>query len=80
MICHNGHKCSKKNEAAKKGENSEEWLFPKIGFPGGSAVKNLPAHARDMGLIRGLGRCPGEGNGNPLHYSCLRNPMGREVW
>ena len=41
-------------------------------------VKNLPANAgdiRDMGSIPGLGRCPGGGNGNPLQYSCLENPM-----
>ena len=37
-------------------------------------VKNLPANAGDMGLILGLGRSPGEGNGNPLQYSCLGNP------
>ena len=40
-------------------------------------VKNLPANAGDVGLIPGLGRSPGEGNGNPLQYSCLENPMGR---
>ena len=40
------------------------------GFPGGS-VKNLPANAGDTGSIPGLGRSPGEGNGNPLQYSCL---------
>ena len=43
-------------------------------------VKNLPANAgdtRDMGLIPGLGRSPGEGNGNPLQYSCLENPYGQ---
>ena len=47
------------------------------GFPGGSAVKNPPANAgdaRDVGSIPGLGRIPGEGNGNPLQYSCLENP------
>ena len=50
-------------------------------FPGGSVVKNLPANARDMGSIPGLGRFPGEGNGNPLQYSCLKNPMDRgEAW
>ena len=46
-------------------------------------VKNLPANAgdnRDVGLIPGLGRSPGEGNGNPLQYSCLENPMDRGVW
>ena len=50
------------------------------GFPGGSVVKNLDANARDMGLIPGSGRCPGEGNGNPLQYSCLENYMDRGVW
>ena len=40
----------------------------------------LPANAGDMGSISGLGRCPGEGNGNPLQYSCLGNPMDRGAW
>ena len=39
-----------------------------MGSPGGSAVKNLPTKAGDAGLILGLGRSPGEGNGNPLQY------------
>ena len=45
-------------------------------------VKNPPANAgdRDWGLIPGLGGSPGEGNGNPLQYSCLENPMDRRVW
>ena len=46
-------------------------------------VKNLPANARDarnVGLISGWGRLPGEGNGNLLQYSCLGNPMDRGVW
>ena len=46
-------------------------------------VKNLPANAgnsRDTGLIPGSGRYPGEGNGNPLQYSCLENPRGRGGW
>jgi len=43
-------------------------------------VKNLPASARDMGSISGLGRSPGEGNGNSLQYSCLENHMDRGVW
>ena len=46
-------------------------------------VKNLPVIAgdiRDRGSISGLGRSPGEGNGNPLQYSCLGNPMDRGVW
>ena len=48
-----------------------------LGFPGGSVVKNLPASAGDSGSISGSGRSPGGGNGNPLQYSCLENPMDR---
>ena len=40
-------------------------------------VKNPPANAGEVGLISGLGRSPREGNGNPLQYSCLGNPMGQ---
>ena len=43
-------------------------------------VKNLPASARDLGLIPGSERSPGEENGNPLQYSCLGNPMERGAW
>ena len=45
---------------------------------GGLVVKNLPVTAGDAGLIPGLGRCPGEGNGNPLQYSCLENSVTEE--
>ena len=48
-------------------------------FPTGSGVKNPPANAGDPGLIPGSRRSPKEGNGNPLQYSCLGNPMGREA-
>ena len=48
-----------------------------LGFAGGSAVKNLPANAGDAGSISVLGRSFEEGNGNPLQYSCLGNPMDR---
>ena len=41
-------------------------------------MKNLPANAGDVGLIPGWGRSPGEGNGNPLQYFCLGNPMDRK--
>ena len=44
---------------------------------GGSVLKNLPANAGDMGSIPGSGKSPGEGNGNPLQYSCLGNSMDR---
>ena len=47
-------------------------------FPGGSAGKESACNAGDPGLIPGLGRFPGEGNGNPLQYSCLGNLMDRE--
>ena len=43
-------------------------------------VKNLPANAGDLGSIPGLGRSPGQGNDNPLQYSCLENPMNRGAW
>ena len=49
-----------------------------MGFPSGTSGKEPPANAgdvRDMGLIPGSGRSPGEGNGNPLQYSCLENSM-----
>ena len=42
--------------------------------------KNLPTNARDEGSIPGLGRSPEEGNGNPLQYFCLGNPMDRGAW
>jgi len=51
-----------------------------LGFPGGSVVKNLPANAGDTGSIPGLGRSPGEGNGNSLQYSYLQNSMDRGAW
>ena len=50
------------------------------GFPGDQGVKNLPANAGDAGdtdSFPGMGRSLGGGNGNPLHYSCLGNPMDR---
>ena len=50
------------------------------GFPGGSVVKNPSANSGDEGSIPGSGRLPGEGNRNPLQYSCLGNPMEREAW
>ena len=53
-----------------------------VGFPGGTVLKNPPANAgdtRDTCSIAGLGRSPGEGNANPLQYSCLENPMDREA-
>ena len=51
-----------------------------MSFPGGSVVKNLSANAGDTGSIPGLGRSPGEGNGNSFQYSCLGNPVDRRSW
>ena len=51
-----------------------------MGFPSSSVVKNPPTNAGNSGLAPGLGRSHGEGNGNALHYSCLRNPMERGAW
>ena len=50
------------------------------GFPGGSAVKASAWNAGDPGSLPGSGRSPGEGNGNPLQYSCLENPMEGGAW
>ena len=50
------------------------------GFPTGSVIKNPPANAGDAGLVPGLGRSPGKGNGNPPQYSCLENSMDRGGW
>ena len=62
----------------------EEYIYMYVklnqGFPGGSVVKNLPAIAGDTGSVSESGRSPGEGNDNPLQYSCLENPMGRGAW
>ena len=51
-----------------------------MGFSGGLVVTKPSANARDVSLIPGSGRSPGEGNGNLLQYSCLRNPMDRGAW
>ena len=51
-----------------------------MGFPGGTVVKNLPAKVGDPGLIHGLGRSPGEGNGSSLQNSCLENLMDKGPW
>ena len=51
-----------------------------MGFSGGTVVRNLPANAGDLSSIPGSERSPGEGNGNPLQYFCLENPMDRGTW
>jgi len=54
------------------------WLIQ--GFPGGLAGKDSACNAGDLGLIPVSRRSPGEGNGNPLQYSCLENSIDRGVW
>ena len=56
------------------------FLFSQVGFPGGSEVTVPASNAGDPGSIPGSGRSPGEGNGNPLQYSCLENSMDGEAW
>ena len=55
-------------------------MLSRLDFPGGSDGKVSAYNAGDLGSIPGLGRSPGEGNGNPLQYSCLENPMDRRAW
>ena len=51
-----------------------------MSFPHGSLSKEFACNAGDPGSVAGSGRSPGEGNGNPLQYSCLGNPMDRGAW
>ena len=59
-------------------ENKAITLY--FNFPGGSDGKASAYNAGDWGSITGLGRSPGEGNGNPLQYSCLENPIDGGAW
>ena len=56
-----------------------EYSFLKV-FLGGSEVKAFAPNVQDLGSIPGSGISPGEGNGNPIQYSCLENPMDGEAW
>ena len=58
---------------------AEQLLFI-MGFPGSSDGREPACNSEDPGSIPGLGRSPGEGQGNPLQYSCLENPMDRGAW
>ena len=61
--------------------NTKKCIYYYIGdFPGSSDSKASAYNAGDLGSIPGSGRSPGEGNGNPLQYSCLKNPMDGEAW
>ena len=76
------HTCIKVRDTPSKTRDSAEKNLTNefIGFPSGSEGKASAHNAGDLGLIPGSGRSPGEENGNPLQYSCLGNPMGREAW
>ena len=76
-----------KNKNFRKFQNKQNLNLPHssnyLGCPGGSMVKNPPAStedATDVVSISGLGRSPGVGGGNPLHYSCLENSMDHGAW
>ena len=73
-----------KNELLNGSGNYKFCVFHKPygsdGFPGGSDGKESACNAGDLASIPGLGRSYGEGNGNPLQYSCLKNPMDRGIW
>ena len=60
--------------------NRKASIYPLLRFPGGSDGKESICNAGGPGLIPGSGRSPGEGNGNPCHYSCLENSMDRGTW
>ena len=57
-----------------------EPCMKQLGFPGGSDGKASVYNVGDPGSVPGLGRSPGEGNGNPFRYYCLENPMDRGAW
>ena len=65
-------------QGRKKSDTTKFYHFNHL--TGGPVVKNPPANAGDAGLIPGLGGSTGEGNDNPLQYSCLRNPINRGAW
>ena len=65
---------------AEIGTTLNQLYFNQKGFPGGSHGKESACNAEDLGSIPGLGRSPGEGNRNPLQYSCLENSMDRGAW
>ena len=71
----------KNNKIKKKKKRNQSRLRPQYWVSLlAQMVKNLPAKARDLGSVPGLGRSPRGGNGNPPQYSCLENPMDRGAW
>ena len=84
MKVHTVHVAANKTKAKRKKSKKAKWLSEEAlqiaGIPGGSEVKASDSNVGDLGSIPGWGRSPGEGNGNPLQYSCLGNPIDREAW
>ena len=66
-----------KKKLKKETDQTGRWQFNKEGFPHNSVGKSSACNTGDPGLIPGSGRSPGEGNGNPIQYSRLENPMDR---
>ena len=80
-LCFPNHKMGiNKAPQDKESERSLNTVVFNLGFPGGSDGKASACNAGDLGSIPGSGRSPGEGNGNPLQYSCLENLMDRGTW
>ena len=71
--------CTRTTVSTHRGSKVEGGHLEFKGFPGGSDSKESACSAGDPGWIPGLGRSPGGGNGNPLQYSYLENPMDKEV-
>ena len=73
---------NRRSHCDEQNKQIKVWFFfnEVVDFPGGSDGKASVYNAEDLGSIPGLGRSPGEGNGNPLQYYCLENPVDRGAW
>ena len=79
VLAYSTSHCQSSPNLSKSGSLSFKCYYC-MGFPGGSDGKESACNAGNLGSIPGSGRSPGEGNGNPLQYSCLENSMDREAW
>ena len=77
VLLHVGNGRTKRKQAVNEELGSHR---TEQGFPSGSVIKNSPANAEDSSSIPGCGRSLGGGNGNPLQYACMGNPMDRTAW
>ena len=78
-MMHSAYKLNKQGDNIQPFANFKP-VYCSMGFPGGSDGKASACIVGDPSSIPGLGRSPGEGNGNPLQYTCLENPMDRGAW